>query len=49
MVGDLDVVGVCCETVVACVVLEVCDCMVYGFVFVIFSRGFDVLLLSVIG
>jgi hypothetical protein len=41
MVEDFDVVEVCCKTVVACVESEVCDCMVYGFVLVIFPRGFD--------
>jgi hypothetical protein len=35
MVEDLDAVEVCCETVVACVEPEVCDCMVCGLVFVI--------------
>jgi hypothetical protein len=35
MVGDFDAVEVCCETVVACVEPEVCDCVVSGFVFVI--------------
>jgi hypothetical protein len=43
MVEDFDVVEVCRDTVVACVELEVCDCMVSGFVFVIFPYGFDVL------
>jgi hypothetical protein len=42
MVEDFDAVEVCCETVVACVEPEVCDCVVSGFVFVIFPCGFDV-------
>jgi hypothetical protein len=33
MVGDFDVVEVCCMIVVACVEPEVCDCVVSGFVF----------------
>jgi hypothetical protein len=49
MVEDFDVMVVCCETVVACVEPEVCDCMVSGFVFVIFPCAFDVLPLYLIG
>jgi hypothetical protein len=49
MVEDFDAVEVCCETVMACVEPEVCDCMVSGFVFVIFPCGFDVLPLYLIG
>jgi hypothetical protein len=49
MVEDFDAVEVCCETVVACVEPEVCDCVVSGFVFVIFPCGFDVLSLCLIG
>jgi hypothetical protein len=49
MVEDFDAVEVCCKTVMACVEPEVCDCMVSGFVFVIFPRGFDVLPLCLIG
>jgi hypothetical protein len=41
VVGDFDAVEVCCETVVACVEPEVCDCMVSGFVFAVFPCGFD--------
>jgi hypothetical protein len=36
MVEDFDAVEVCCETVVACVKPEVCDCVVSGFDCVIF-------------
>jgi hypothetical protein len=39
MVEDFDTVEVCCETVVACVEPEVCDCVVSGFVF-LFLSGF---------
>jgi hypothetical protein len=47
---DFEVVEGCCETVVACVEQpEVCDCVVSGFVFVIFPCGFDVLPLRIIG
>jgi hypothetical protein len=46
VVGDFDAVEVCCETAVACVELEVCDCVVSVFVFVVFPCGFDVLPLS---
>jgi hypothetical protein len=49
MVEDFDAVEVCCEAVVACVELEVCDCVVSWFVFVIFPCGFDVLPLCLIG
>jgi hypothetical protein len=49
MVEDFDAVEVCCKTVVACVEPEVCDCMVSGFVFVIFPHGFDVFPLCLIG
>jgi hypothetical protein len=48
MVEDFDAVEVCCETVVTCVEPEVCDCVVSGFVFVTFPRGFDVLPLCLI-
>jgi hypothetical protein len=49
VVGDFDAVEVCRETVVACVEPEVGDCTVSGFIFVVFSCGFDVLLLCVVG
>jgi hypothetical protein len=49
MVEDFDVVEGCCETVVACVEVEVCDCVVSGFVFVILPCGFDVLPLCLVG
>jgi hypothetical protein len=49
MVEDSDAVEVCCETVVACVELEVCDGVVSGFVFVIVPCGFDVLPLCLVG
>jgi hypothetical protein len=49
LVEDFDVGEVCCKTVVACVEPEVCDCMVSGFGFVIFPRGFDILPLCLIG
>jgi hypothetical protein len=32
---DFDAVEVCCETVVACVEPEVCNCLFSGFIFVI--------------
>jgi hypothetical protein len=35
MVGGFDAVEVCCETVVACVELEVCDCVVSGFMLIV--------------
>jgi hypothetical protein len=38
MVEGFDTVEVCCETVVACVEPEVCDCVVSGFVFLLFSH-----------
>jgi hypothetical protein len=49
MAEDFDAVEVCCETVVACVEPEVCDCVVSGFGFVVFPRGFDVLSLCLVG
>jgi hypothetical protein len=49
MVGNFDVVDVCCKTDVACVEPAVCDRMVSGFVFVIFPCGFDVLSLCLVG
>jgi hypothetical protein len=49
MVEDYDVVEVCCETVVTCVEPEVCDCVVSGFVVVIFPCGFDDLPLCLVG
>jgi hypothetical protein len=49
VVEDLDALEVCCETVVACVEPEVCDCVVSGFIFVVFRCGFDVLPLCVVG
>jgi hypothetical protein len=48
VVEDSDVV-VCCKTVVACVEPEVCDCVVSGFIFVVFPCGFDVLPLCLVG
>jgi hypothetical protein len=48
MVEDFVAVGLCCKTVVAYVKPEFCDCVVCGFVFVIFPRGFEVLPLSLI-
>jgi hypothetical protein len=48
MVEDFDAVEVCCEMVVACVEPEVCDCVVSGFVFVIFPCWFGVLLLCLV-
>jgi hypothetical protein len=33
MVKDFDAMEVCCETVVACVEPEVCDCLFSGFIF----------------
>ena len=36
MAEDFDVLEVCCKTVVTCVELEVCNCLFYGFVFVVF-------------
>jgi hypothetical protein len=41
MVED-DVMDVCCETVVACVELEVCDCLFSGLIFVVFPCSFNV-------
>jgi hypothetical protein len=35
VVEGLDVAGVCCETVVACVEPEVCDCLFSGFMFLL--------------
>jgi hypothetical protein len=43
VVEDFDAVEVCCETVVACVEPEVCDCVVSGVVFVVFPCRFGVL------
>jgi hypothetical protein len=42
-VEDYDVVEVCCEMVVACVEPQVCDCVVSGFIFVVFQCSFNVL------
>jgi hypothetical protein len=42
MVEDFHAVEVCRKTVVACAEPEVCDCVVSGFVFVIFPFGCDV-------
>jgi hypothetical protein len=49
MIEDFDVVEVCCETVVACVEPEVCECLFSVFIFVVFPRRFDVLLPCVVG
>jgi hypothetical protein len=49
VVEDLDAVEVCCETVVACVEPEVCDCLFSGFIFVVFRCRFDVLPLCLVG
>jgi hypothetical protein len=49
MVEDFDAVEVCCETVVACVEPEVCDCVVFGFIFVVFPCRFDVLPQRLVG
>ena len=46
---DFDVVEVCCETVVTCVELEICDCLFSGFVFVVFPCSFNVLPLCLVG
>jgi hypothetical protein len=49
VIEDFDAVEVCCKTVVAGVEPEVDDCMVSGFVFVIFPCRFDVLPLCLVG
>jgi hypothetical protein len=41
MVEGFDAVEVCCETVVACVEPEVCDCVVSGFVFCFFQVSYQ--------
>ena len=46
---NFDVVEVCCETVVTCVELEICDCLFSGFVFVVFPCSFNVLPLCLVG
>jgi hypothetical protein len=46
VVEDFDAVEVCCETVVACVELEVYDCLFSGLIFVVLPCRFDVLPLS---
>jgi len=33
---DFDAMEVCCETDVTCVEPEICDCLISGFVFVVF-------------
>jgi hypothetical protein len=40
MAEYFDVVEVCCETVVACVEPEVCDCLLSGVIFVFFHVVF---------
>jgi hypothetical protein len=45
VVEDFDAVNVCC----ACVEPEVCNCVVPGFIFVVFPCGFDVLPLCLVG
>jgi hypothetical protein len=49
VVEDFDVVEVCCETVMACVELEVCNCLFSGFIFVVFPCRFDVLAMCLVG
>jgi hypothetical protein len=49
MVEDFDAMEVCCEAVVACVEPEVCDCLFYGVIFVVFLFSFNVLPLCLVG
>jgi hypothetical protein len=42
MVEDFYAIEVCCETVVACVEPEVCDCLFSGFILVVFPFSFNV-------
>jgi hypothetical protein len=49
VVEDFGAVEVCCETVVACIEPEVCDCLFSGFNFVVFACRFDVLTLCLVG
>jgi hypothetical protein len=44
MVEDFDAMEVCCETVMACVEPDVCDCLFSGFIFVVFPCSVNVLL-----
>jgi hypothetical protein len=49
MAEDFDAMEVYCKTVVTCVELEICNCLFYGFIFVVFPCGFDVLPLCLAG
>ena len=46
---DFGAVEVCCETVVTCVELGICDCLFSGFIFVVFPCSFNVLPLCLVG
>jgi len=49
MAEDFDVMEVCCETIVTCVELEICDCLFSEFIFVVFPCSFNVLPLCLAG
>jgi len=49
MAEDFDAMEVRCETVVTCVEPEIFSCLFYGFIFVVFPCGFDVLPLCLAG
>jgi hypothetical protein len=42
MAEDFDAMQVCCETVVTCIELEICNFLFSGLVFVVFPCGFNV-------
>jgi len=43
VVEDFDAIEVCCETVVTCVEPKIWDCLLSGFIFVVFPCRFNVL------
>jgi hypothetical protein len=49
MAEEFDAMEVCCETVVACVEPEICNCLFSAFGFVVSPRGFNVLPLRLAG
>jgi len=49
MAKDFDAIEVCCETVMTCVELEICNCLFSGFIFVVFPCRLDVLPLCLAG
>ena len=49
MAEDFDMTEVYCETVLTCVERKICDCLLSGFIFVVFPCKFNVLPLCFAG